>query len=204
MDKEVYLIRHGRTNFNKLGIWQGSGVDSALDEEGLKQAHLFYQRYKNEGFDLVVHSSLLRSKQSVQAFVEEGIPVVEKASINEISWGHHEGKPHTDASIKEYRSVVAAWSEERYDVSFKGGESANNLKERIDEFVEWLSNEESTKVLVCSHGRAIRALLCIMKGEPLKEMEKYKHHNTGLFKAKYSNGRYLFSDLNNIDHLAEM
>jgi len=42
MAKTIYFIRHGETEYNKLGIVQGSGVDSELNENGRAQAQAFY------------------------------------------------------------------------------------------------------------------------------------------------------------------
>ena len=44
--KEIYLIRHAQTDYNKKGIIQGSEVDSEIDEEGIRQSKLFYDYYK--------------------------------------------------------------------------------------------------------------------------------------------------------------
>ena len=201
MNKEIYLIRHGRTEYNKLGIWQGSGVDSSLDSVGNSQANNFYNLYKNINFDLVIHSGLRRTKETVRSFIEDGIEVKETATINEISWGHFEGKPHTDESIAAYTSVVKAWSQGKYEVGFPGGESASDLSERLSVFVEELKTLTSKKILVCSHGRAIRGLMCVMQGLPMKDMEKFEHANTGLFQAIFDGKNFVFSKINDVGHL---
>ncbi|WP_235296144.1 histidine phosphatase family protein [Portibacter marinus] len=201
MNKEIFIIRHGRTEYNKLGIWQGSGVDSVLDSVGLHQAQLFYKNYQNFGFDLIIHSTLQRSKQTIQKFIEQGIDSLEVPELNEISWGVYEGKPHTESSLAEYKKVTGEWAIENYHVGFTGGESAQELAERIRKFCVFLKNLNYDKVLICSHGRTIRALLCIMQNEPLKEMEKYEHANTGLFIARQIGSKFMIDELNNTDHL---
>ena len=40
--KEIYIIRHGETELNRLGIVQGRGVDSDLNDTGRAQAEAFY------------------------------------------------------------------------------------------------------------------------------------------------------------------
>ena len=72
--KKIYLIRHGETKYNKLGIVQGSGVDSDLNETGIEQANAFFEHYKNISFDKIYTSKLKRSQQSVQQFIDLGIP----------------------------------------------------------------------------------------------------------------------------------
>ena len=168
---------------------------------GQEQARLFFNAYKNEEFDLVVHSELQRSKQTIAPFHNNGVQIIENKDINEISWGHQEGKPHTAKSLAEYRSVVESWQREEYEVGFKGGESAKDLSIRIGRFVSWLKIRSEKKVLICSHGRAIRALICLMKGDALNMMEQYKHHNTGVFKARLINNQFVFKTMNDTSHL---
>ena len=201
MDKEIYIVRHGRTAFNKLGIWQGSSVDSPLDEVGEQQSEAFFRRYAKEDFDFVAYSKLQRSRQTIQRFLDLGIDYLETPDINEISWGLHEGKPHTPESLAEYKNVVGQWQKENYRKSFEGGESAEEMGIRISNFVSWIKVQPSNKILVCSHGRAIRCLLTVMKDEPLKEMEKYKHANTGVFKSIYKEGTFKFEKMNDTEHL---
>jgi probable phosphoglycerate mutase len=201
MNKEIFLIRHGRTEYNRLGIWQGSGVDSSLDELGQMQAEKFFKHYRDQEFDIVFHSNLRRSKETIQPFINDGVLAVESPLIREISWGHFEGHPHTEESIDTYKKVVGGWSRDEYELRFPGGESARDLEKRLTEFVESLRQLKQEKVLICSHGRAIRGLLCVMRAEPLKEMEKYQHENTGLFYAVQSGSSFNFLKLNNTDHL---
>ena len=33
--KKIYIIRHGETDFNRMNIVQGNGVDTDLNETGL-------------------------------------------------------------------------------------------------------------------------------------------------------------------------
>lgn len=201
MRKEIWVVRHGRTNFNKLGIWQGSGVDASLDEKGESQAESFYNAYKHIAFDLVITSELKRAIETMKPFIAAGIQHKIYPEINEISWGIYEGKPHTEKSLAEYTRVTGEWANENYEIGFTGGESAIDLQQRMESFCEQIKALDQDRLLICSHGRAIRAMLCVMKNEPLREMEKYKHANTGLFKGILENGSFSFEDYNNVDHL---
>ena len=53
MKKEIYIIRHGQTDYNLKGIVQGRGVDSVLNETGEEQAKKFHEKYKEHDFDVV-------------------------------------------------------------------------------------------------------------------------------------------------------
>ena len=66
--KEVYFIRHGETEQNKLGIVQGSGIDSELNTLGLIQGESFYKNFCDKDFDLVIASDMQRAYQTIQFF----------------------------------------------------------------------------------------------------------------------------------------
>ena len=43
--KEIFIIRHGETDYNLQGIIQGKGVNPSLNDKGRKQAQLFFDHY---------------------------------------------------------------------------------------------------------------------------------------------------------------
>ena len=92
MKKILYILRHGETNENKIGIVQGQGIDSSLNELGLWQASQFFKKYKNRSFDQIIASGQKRSYQTIEAFESNHQRIHRDIRINEISWGDHEGK----------------------------------------------------------------------------------------------------------------
>ena len=68
--KEIFIIRHAQTEFNKKGIIQGSEVDSEIDDVGIIQAESFYERYKNYNFDKIYISALKRTFLTVKSFLD--------------------------------------------------------------------------------------------------------------------------------------
>jgi probable phosphoglycerate mutase len=64
--KEIYLIRHGETEYNKKGIVQGSGIDADLNETGRNQAEAFHRKYGDVAFQKVYTSALVRTHQTVE------------------------------------------------------------------------------------------------------------------------------------------
>ncbi|MEY4709285.1 MAG: hypothetical protein RIS28_417 [Bacteroidota bacterium] len=66
--KTMYIIRHGETNYNRLGIVQGSGVDTDINELGQQQADAFYQAYKHIPFQTSQPKSSQNSMRSIGAF----------------------------------------------------------------------------------------------------------------------------------------
>lgn len=201
MEKEFYLIRHGQTDYNKMGIIQGGGIDSSLNDMGRAQAEAFHQAYKQVPFDLIVTSTLQRTHQTLQPFLDLGIEHYTTSDINEISWGVHEGQSYNDSVRNSYQKVIGKWQNGIYEARFEGGESAAELGERVGRFVQFLKGVSAKKVLICSHGRTIRALICLLKSLELHQMEQVNHHNTGLFKGVYEPEKFIFHLENDTSHL---
>lgn len=198
----LYILRHGQTELNRLSIVQGSGVDSELNDLGFAQAKAFYEAHKHIDFELVVTSKLRRTHQTVQGFLDKNIPWEQNADVNEISWGIHEGQPHSEEQNERYHQMIAAWKAGDLDAAIEAGESARQLLERIQRFVDWIKTRPERRILVATHGRAIRCLITCLKGLPPTAMEEMEHTNTGLYVAHLqADGTWLFELENDTSHL---
>ena len=201
MKKTIYLYRHGETDLNRNKIVQGSGMDEGLNETGRRQAQAFYEKYRNAGFDIVLTSALRRTHETVAPFLAMGLPWEQLPDINEVGWGMHEGKHSTPEMIMEYRDVIQRWQSGDLHASLKEGESAARMTARLIRFTEWLKARPEQSLLICSHGRAMRCLLCIMKGAPVTEMEIYRNENTALYKAFFDGRHFSFELESDLSHL---
>ena len=199
--KQIYFIRHGETAFNKRHIVQGSGVDSSLNEKGQAQAKALFEYYKNIPFDIIYTSKLVRTHQTMQGFIDKGIPWEQWTELNEISWGEHEGKAATPAMKANYERLIQAWSNGNFEARLENGESAKELSERVSRFLEHLKTIPEQTILVCTHGRTMRCVLALLQQEHLREMEKYTHKNTGLYLAHYQMNTFTIVKKNDISHL---
>ena len=202
--QQIYLLRHGQTDFNVQGIVQGSGVNSDLNDQGRRQAALFWARYKAVPFSRIYTSRLKRTQQSVQRFLDLGIPHESLPALNEISWGTREGTRVTPQEDAEYGGVLAEWLAGNEHARLPGGESPAQVAARQRPFIELLASRPQDEiVLVCMHGRALRVLLCQLLGYPLRCMDGFEHHNLGLYKLHYTGSRYTVRNFLDISHLAE-
>lgn len=202
--KTIFIVRHGETDFNRQRIIQGSGVDSQLNATGKKQAQAFFQYYHHIPFQAILTSKLQRTHQTVKGFIELDIPWEQFAEINEMNWGIHEGKSGTPDMAAEYQAVRNSWSNGDYAARITGGESAAELGERIRRFVNYLRQRSEEHILICSHGRAMSALMTVLKQEELKRMNQYQNSNTGLWKTHFARGLFHFEIENNTEHLEKM
>jgi len=199
--KEIYFIRHGQTDYNKKMIIQGSGIDSDLNEMGRLQAELFYRAYHHVDFELVITSKLKRSQQTVRQFIERGIPHYPTSDINEIGWGVHEGVGGDPKLRDTYKWLIGEWSRGNLDARVAEGESASELMERCKRFISTIPSYDERTILICTHGRTLRCLVALLKGETMDRMEVYQHANTGLYKFHYDDSGFQSIVENDSKHL---
>jgi broad specificity phosphatase PhoE len=204
MNKEFYIVRHGQTDLNKRGIIQGRGMDTDLNDEGRKQAAQFFEAYKNVPFDKIYISELKRTQQSIQLFIDKGIPFEKLSGLDELGWGIHEGQPATPENKAEFLQIMRDWLDGKLDNKFEGGESPNEVKARQEEAMKIImSHPEEKTVLICMHGRALRLILCLLTNRPLIEMDTFPHQNLVLYKVVYDGEKYQITDFNNSQHLKQ-
>jgi broad specificity phosphatase PhoE len=200
--KKIYLIRHGQTDFNLKNIVQGSGVNSSLNDTGRKQAEAFNKAWKHISFDAVYTSKLVRTQESVQQFINNGIKHISLVGLNEISWGKKEGQPITPEEDAYYHHMLKQWQEGKTDLCIEGGESPEEVVERMKPALDIILNQEKEEtILICMHGRAIRILLCYWLHYPLRAMDMFEHHNLCLYQLTYTGKQFQVMRYNDTTHL---
>lgn len=198
---KLYIYRHGQTAYNTKGIVQGRGVDSSLNEQGRLQAAAFFQQYSSIPFDLLLTSTLKRTIETAQPFVDAGLPVVRMKDLEEIDWGVYEGKTADENMRTSYLNLLKAWSDGHYDACLEQGDSARQMGERLQRVVDYIKELQFEHVLVCTHGGCMGFLMTILQELPLSDMPKYKHNNTGLCVFEYDGQRFHLLQQNDLTHL---
>ena len=200
--KTLYIVRHGQTDLNKQGVVQGRGMNTNLNDEGRTQAGLFFNAYKDVAFDKIYISELKRTQQSIQQFIDLGIPYEKLEGLDELAWGIYEGQPRTPETDAGFLKLVRDWVDGKLDSKIEGGESPNEVKARQEAALDIImGHPEEETVLICMHGRAMRLLLCLLTGKPLTEMESFPHQNLVLYKVIYDGAKFEIVDFNNAGHL---
>ena len=194
----LHIIRHAETEYNKLGIIQGSEVDSDLNDIGLTQSDLFYEYYKDYNFKKIYVSGLKRTFQTVKRFIENGCSYEKISDFNEISWGVNQGK---NDDLAEYKLLTDSWKSGNLDNKFENGESPNEMVVRMIRGLEKIVDDNLDKVLICIHGRALRVLLSKIIDNDLTMMDKYVHSNTGMYIIEYKDNNYSVIKRNLRKHL---
>ncbi len=165
---DLFLVRHGQTDWNKLGWFQGSS-DIPLNATGQQQARYLSGKLAEEIrtggcsiADLAICSSpLLRASRSA-SIIAEGLGLVPTAIsvhsvLTEISFGRWEGKTTMEvkAAFPQERRMRKL---DRWNFCPIGGES---YAARIDEVQNFLTTLNRPTVIV-SHTGIIRMLMTLL------------------------------------------
>jgi probable phosphoglycerate mutase len=152
----IGFIRHGSTQWNRLGKLQGQ-IDTDLTGEGREQARLLGLRLAKEKWDGIISSDLTRARETAQIVSElSGIPLIHTDKrLRERKYGHVEG-------------TTAAEREERWGVDWKqqelGQESDDDLWKRWSELeAELIQEYTNQKILLISHGGFIVQVLRVLR-----------------------------------------
>ncbi len=200
--KKIYIIRHGQTDFNLRGIVQGSGVNSSINEKGKVQANAFFEAYQHVQFDKIYTSALRRTTESVQPFIDLGIPFLQLEGLNEISWGKKEGQPITLEEDAYYNWMLSQWQMGNTQERIEEGESPKDVTKRQESAIHYiLSKTEESNVLICMHGRAMRILLCRLLNYPLRSMDMFEHQNLCLYQLDFTGSMFSVRKNNDTTHL---
>ncbi len=200
--KKIYIIRHGETEFNKLGLVQGSGVDTDLNDTGRYQAKCFYDAHKHLKFDKVYTSALRRTHQTVHLFLKNGIAWETLKGLNEISWGNKEGKILTAADDIQHHAMISGWKNGELHLKSENGESPIEVQQRQKRALSYIMNQTNEQnILICMHGRAMRIFLSLLLGKDMRFMDNFEHSNLSLYMLEYKNGKFELKLHNDRRHL---
>jgi len=156
-----FIIRHGGAKSNLEGyLDSGIDPDNHVTETGRKNVLKSAQELKSQNFDLIISSNVLRAKETAEIVSNEiGIEVIHDNRLREKEFGVFDGK-----SLEEYASAYQQ-VKEKFERACPGGESRNDLKKRLGEFIyEIDSKYKDKKILIVSHGTPIYLLFGISQG----------------------------------------
>jgi broad specificity phosphatase PhoE len=201
--QRIYLVRHGETDFNAEGIVQGSGIDSSLNATGRAQAEQLYRMYLGVPFAQLAVSRLQRTHQTLAPFVERrGYTLQPEQGFNEMAWGIFEGVRHEGEVEIAFRDTLERWARGEVHYAVQGGESPVAVADRTIATLSRLINQTPTgDLFICTHGRAIRILLCALLGYDLRHMQTFRHRNTAVNLLRRSGTQVVAERLNDLSHL---
>ncbi|MDO4173403.1 MAG: histidine phosphatase family protein [Eubacteriales bacterium] len=170
MKTTVYFIRHGTTENNIGGRFQGK-TDIPLGEVGRKQAACLGERFASVPLDAVYTSPLQRAYQTAQGVcAKRNLQPILCDDLREIDGGALEGRTN-DENIRDYPVAMQAFRSNPSAFAPPHGESARQVHARVTAAVhDIVRRHPGQSVAVVSHGFA---LLCSVGclGIPFEQLE---------------------------------
>ncbi len=168
---EIWLVRHGQTDWNIEGRWQGH-ADIPLNPAGLDQARRLASDLAESGqtFQAIYSSDLKRAFQTAQEIGKSlGLPVYKDRRLREISQGAWEGRLMSQVSELSIEAIRQR-QEDPLHSRAPGGESLMEVAARLSSAADDIARAYPVgPVLVVTHGLALAALLCLANHWPLQE-----------------------------------
>ncbi len=172
---ELWLVRHGETDWNRHGLYQGQ-TDIPLNAAGLAQAHAAAERLALSGrrFAALYSSPLARARQTAEAAAARlGLSVLLDERLVEIHQGAWQGKNYAQV-VAEFGGLLRAAEASPLDARAPGGESTAEVAARMSAAAADIARAHPGEaVLVFSHGFALAVLACLARGIPLEQV--YEH-----------------------------
>tara|TARA_R110002020_G_scaffold195575_1_gene396577 strand:+ start:142 stop:777 length:636 start_codon:yes stop_codon:yes gene_type:complete len=158
---ELVAVRHGITAWNLERRYQGQRDIPLLFPDAEAGLLALREALANEHFDAIYSSDLDRCQQTLKwaEAAREGLPLALEPRLRELNFGEYEGKVYDELKdLPHYR----AWIDSVGELQIPGGESAAQLRERLDAWLYDLAGNaranDHKKILAVTHGGVIREL----------------------------------------------
>ena len=207
---EIYIVRHGRTVWNKAGLIQGSS-DVELLQEGIDMAIETGQGLAEVEFNAVYSSPLSRAVNTAQLIMDardedSRLDVQISMNLSEMGFGVLEGEKYVPPG-EEGGLLEGFWDAPDTYVAPEGGDSFADVIERAAAFVKHVEavHSDDERILVVAHAAMNQALMSVLEKREIKDFWKYgKQLNCAVAIAKRQEGQWNITERNRIyyDHTA--
>ncbi len=164
---KVYLVRHGETEWNRMGRIQG-WEDIPLSREGIMQAHVLREKLKDVPLHAVYSSDLSRAIQTAEIIAEpHGLEVIPLWGLREAKRGLLNGLTYKEIE-EQYPDFLRNFIRDPYRTRPPEGESLEDSEQRVRQALELIREENPGKnVLIVSHALINVIIRSILTGTPI-------------------------------------
>lgn len=201
MSATVYVARHGETTWNLAGRYQGRR-ESGLTGLGMRQGMALAQAFTRQEprIERIIASPLVRCAATAQFVAERlNLPLETDVRLIEIAHGTWEGRLRDEIAAND-PETFRAWKERPADVSFDGGETVADVRDRWRDFASTLATDVPT--LVVTHDAVVRIALLEAACMPLDDLWNVAVENAAYAMFSVNDGEWTISEACVNAHLA--
>lgn len=165
----LIVCRHGRTEWNDLGRYQGQ-TDVPLNESGRQQARFLAQTLRTEPISAVYSSDLSRCTETALEIARfHDLPVRRDPRLREINQGRWEGRTVTEIYERDH-DLHRRWETDPLSVTLPGGESLADVRSRALAAVrEIVLDQRDNLSCIVTHKVVMAVIRCEITGAPLDQ-----------------------------------
>ena len=173
---KLYFVRHGRTEWNEEGRFQGANGDSPLLPSSIQQLEALGQHLSQTYFDAAYSSDLPRAVHTAQILLKQNqhpITLQEAPALREWRLGRLEGRKIMELKalypeeMRAFRHNLSQFHHNLFDA-----ESLSDTTKRTCDFVKSLKGKELDTVLIVGHGANLTASIRTLLGYKPEELRK--------------------------------
>lgn len=198
---QVILIRHGETEWNLSGRWQGH-ADSSLSSRGIKQAEALGKRLRKEKIDYFYSSDLGRALHTSRLIGgPSGWEAESMESLRERDLGVLEGLT-SDEMLSKYPKEYGLFRNDGPNYQVPGGESFQQFYDRCSGAIEQLViRNPGQKIGIVTHGGFLGAIFRYVLRIPLDAERNYVLLNCSVNRLEKSENGWNLVSWGDISHL---
>lgn len=202
MITKVFLVRHGETEWNRLGKFQGC-MDINLSEEGIVQAE-YLSKSISYNFDYLYTSPLKRAVKTAEIIGKSKMvnPLIID-DLREINFGEWEGLNIKQIS-SNFPKEFDIWRNDKSEGPLCGGDlSIKNASIRAKNAIKELAVKHTgNTIIIVAHGGIIKAGLIGLFDWDMTMYHKMSLGNTAVSEVAFdSNLNPMLVKLNDTSHL---
>jgi len=200
---KVYLIRHGESEANARGIYQGQKIDSPLSNLGLAQAKKLANVLRDIKLNAIYSSDLLRAMQTAKEIARfQRVLTIPDARLREFNLGDFSGIENKWGSFSTYKTSEAERLGIRRDeVKTPNGESESDHVNRVGEFIQDFLKEECENVAVVGHAGTNKVFFGGIGYVPRDKMYELPQDNCCLNELEFDGTLWHVCRVNDVRHL---
>lgn len=197
----VILVRHGVTDWNRLGLVQG-WTDIPLSDSGRAQARQVGEALASHVISRVITSDLSRAIETAERAAEpHRLTVHSHPELREYHCGDWEGRPYLDIRSDDHERFQSWFNDP--EIPTPGGESMGVAQRRAVPLLESVVAEMNGEgvLLVVAHGGINRLLAAHLLGMPLESARRLRQDNGSISIFEPFLGGWALKLWNGTDHL---
>lgn len=197
----IYLVRHGRTGWNREEIFRGR-ADISLDEFGRRQAQAVADSLAGQPITAIFTSPLSRARETAAAVAARaGLDYRVEEGLTDIDYGAWQGLPDRDVASR-YPELYRLWHRRPQEVRFPEGESLEAVAGRAWPVLQRVATDaRGATVVVVAHRVVNKVLLCRVLGLGLEAFWRIRQDTACVNLVEHADKGWIVHRLNDTCHL---